>query len=145
MGNRTGLAAILVAVAALAGCGELGEVSGRLEQPQTVTRAQLEETAKDTSLQVVDVTNVPGKHASGGGFGGHGYWYANDWVLTDLLAVLRWQIRADQRGLVQKPGRARWYFPKDYPTRINAAVHELVAASAPTTRPASREADGRQP
>lgn len=52
MCNKTGLAAILVA-ASLAGCGELGEVSGRIERPQTVTRAQLDKYPPDSPERAV--------------------------------------------------------------------------------------------
>jgi len=41
IGNKTALVPALLAVAALAGCGELGELSGRIEQPQIVTKQQL--------------------------------------------------------------------------------------------------------
>ena len=41
IGNKTALLPALLAVVVLAGCGELGELSGRIEQPQIVTREQL--------------------------------------------------------------------------------------------------------
>ena len=114
-----------------------GYRTSRLGRPDVsklkLTRDQLEEAARDESLQVVDVSDVPGPHASGGGFGGHGYWYANSWIMTDLLVTLRWQVGAKERGLVRKPGLARWFFPRDYPTRINEAVRTLVE---PTSAPA---------
>jgi len=120
------------------GFSSIGYRTSRLGRPDVkklkLTKAQLEKAAADESLQVVDVSDVPGPHASGGGFGGHGYWYANSWIMTDLIVMLRWQVGAEERGLVQKPGRARWFFPKDYPTRINGAVKRLlVPTSAPAT------------
>jgi hypothetical protein len=39
-----------------------------------------------------------------------------------VLIEFRWQIPAGERGLVQRPGKARWFFPKDYPERVTAAV-----------------------
>lgn len=119
------------------GFSSLGYGASRLGRPDVsklnLTKAQLEEAAKDTSLQVIDVTDVPGPHSSGGGFGGHGYWYANSWIMTDLMVMLRWQVTAEQRGLVRKPGLARWFFPKDYPKRIDEAIRGFAQ---PTTAPA---------
>src|SRR5207253_11465390 len=120
------------------GLSSLGYGASRLGRPDLgelkMSRAQLEEAAKNTHLQVVDVSDVPGPHNIGG-FGGHGYWYANDRIMTDLLVILRWQIPADQRGLYRKPGLARWFFPKDYPEKVTAAVRRLTAA--PATAPAA--------
>jgi esterase/lipase superfamily enzyme len=127
------------------GISSLSYGASRLGRPDVsklnMTKAQLEDAAKDTSLQVIDVTDVPGPHASGGGFGGHGYWYANSWIMTDLLVMLRWQVAAAERGLVQKPGLARWFFPKDYPKRINEAVQQLAEPkTVPATSPATVDA-----
>jgi hypothetical protein len=61
--------------------------------------------------------------------------------MTDLLVILRWQIPASERGLVQKPGMARWFFPKDYPQRVYEAVHKLAQpTTAPTTQAAMPDA-----
>jgi esterase/lipase superfamily enzyme len=128
------------------GIASMGYGASRIGRPDfgkyKLSKEQVELAAKETTLQVVDVTNVPGPHASSGGLKGHGYWYANDRIMTDLLVILRWQILADQRGLVQKPGMARWFFPKDYPARVYEAVHKLAAqpATAPTTREAAARA-----
>ena len=110
-----------------------GYGASRLGRPDLkeleLTPADLDRAAKDEELQVVDVTDVPGPHAAGGGFGGHGYWYANDWIMTDLLVAFRWQIPAEERGLVRRPGKARWYFPKDYPEKITAALRRRLQES----------------
>ena len=123
------------------GIASMGYGASRIGRPDfgkyKLSKEQVELAAKETSLQVVDVSNVPGPHASSGGLKGHGYWYANDRIMTDLLVTLRWQIPAAERGLVQKPGMARWFFPKDYPARVYEAVNRLAA---PTTAPTTREA-----
>jgi esterase/lipase superfamily enzyme len=100
------------------------------------TKEEQEAVAKDPQIQVIDVTDVPGPQGFGG-FGGHYYWYSNDWVLTDVLVDFRWQIGPDKRGLYHKPGMSRWYFPKDYPSKVTAAVKEQLAlpTTLPTTRP----------
>ena len=102
--------------------------ASRLGRPDVkeFSKAELDQLATDPKLQVVDVTDVPGPHEAEG-MGGHGYWYANDWVLTDLLVSFRWQIKPDQRGLYRKEGMARWFFPRDYPEKITAAVRQLAA------------------
>ena len=127
------------------GMASFGYGASRLGRPDLkeleVTQADLNSLANDAELQVVDVTDVPGPHAVGGGFGGHGYWYANDWIMTDLLVAFRWQIPAEERGLVRRPGKARWYFPKDYPERITAALRRRLDES--TTSPAAVAAPAR--
>jgi hypothetical protein len=53
MRNRTGPAVALVTVAALAGCGSLGTLSGRIEQPQVVTKAELARYPADSPERTV--------------------------------------------------------------------------------------------
>jgi esterase/lipase superfamily enzyme len=105
--------------------------ASRLGHPDRTkfTKEEQEAVAKDPQIQVIDVTDVPGPQGFGG-FGGHYYWYSNDWVMTDVLVDFRWQISPDQRGLYHKPGMSRWYFPKDYPEKVTAAVKRLTT---PTT------------
>jgi esterase/lipase superfamily enzyme len=98
------------------------------------TKEEQEAVAKDPQIQVIDVTDVPGPQGFGG-FGGHYYWYSNDWVMTDVLVDFRWQISPDKRGLYHKPGMSRWYFPKDYPSKVTAAVKQKLAL--PTTLPST--------
>jgi esterase/lipase superfamily enzyme len=97
------------------------------------TKAEQEAVARDAQIQVVDVSDVPGPQGFGG-FGGHYYWYSNEWVMSDVLVDFRWQISPDQRGLYRTPGTSRWHFPKDYPQKVTEAVKRLAA---PTTAPVS--------
>ncbi|MGB7160015.1 MAG: alpha/beta hydrolase, partial [Tepidisphaeraceae bacterium] len=90
-----------------------------------ITREELEDAAKDTRLQVIDVSDVPGLRSAGGGMRGHGYWYGSDWVMTDLLANFRWQVPAADRGLYRNAGEAHWRFPKNYPPKVTDAVVRL--------------------
>lgn len=124
------------------GFASIGYGASRLGRPDLralhLSKSQMQEAAKDTSAQVIDVTDVPGPHASLGGLAGHGYWYANDWILTDLLVTLRYQLPAADRGLVRRPGKPGWYFPRDYPTRVYSALLKLATpATAPSTAAAS--------
>lgn len=127
------------------GMASAGYGASRLGRPDLkeleVTQAELDSLAEDQELQVIDVTDVPGPHSIGG-FGGHGYWYANDWIMTDLLVAFRWQIPADERGLVRRPGKSRWYFPKDYPAKITAALRNRLGDSM-TVKPMESHTVGR--
>jgi esterase/lipase superfamily enzyme len=109
----------------------------RLGRPDVTkfTAKEQEAVAKDPQIAVIDVSDVPGPHGFGG-LGGHYYWYSNPWVMTDVVVSFRWQISPDQRGLYHKPGKSRWYFPKDYPDKVTAAVKERLW---PTTAPATCE------
>ncbi len=92
-----------------------------------LSREQVEEVAKVTKLYVLDVTKVKGPHSdSAGGIGGHGYWYANPWVLSDTLTTFIWQLPPGERGLVNVPGKKTWTFPDDYPERINAVLAQQL-------------------
>jgi esterase/lipase superfamily enzyme len=87
-----------------------------------LSRQQLEEL--DELLPKIDVIDVsyfdPGRE--GGSFSGHGYWYQNTWVATDVLASFRWSIPAETRGLARVKDIETWYFPNDYPQRITDLV-----------------------
>ncbi len=92
-----------------------------------LTREELEEL--DELMPKIDVIDVsyhdPGR--KGGNFSGHGYWYRNAWVATDVLASWRWDVPAEVRGLVRIEGRQTWYFPNDYPQRITVLVQRIMA------------------
>ena len=90
--------------------------ASRIGRPdiEDLTVEDLQRLASDQRLQPVDVTNVRGPHEMGG-MRGHGYWYANDWISTDLIVSLRESIPPQRRCLV--PGGAQgksWSFPPDY-------------------------------
>ena len=100
--------------------------SSRLGRPDIgeLTPAEVEEVARQTKLHAVDVSAVKGAHAEGHGLAGHGYWYTNPWISSDVLMNLIWQFTPDQRGLVRVPGRQAWTFPEDYVDRIHRVVSE---------------------
>jgi esterase/lipase superfamily enzyme len=76
----------------------------------------IEQLAADPRLHGIDVTDVRGAHEVGG-MAGHGYWYANEWIATDVVLALRYPtIAPGQRCLVPvAPGRRIWRIPDDYP------------------------------
>jgi esterase/lipase superfamily enzyme len=64
-------------------------------------------------IQAIDVTEVRGAHELGG-MRGHGYWYANDWIATDILLSLRFTLAPERRCLVSAGNRNVWRLPDDY-------------------------------
>ena len=63
---------------------------------------------------------------------GHGYWYANEWIATDVTLSLRYPIPPEKRCLVNVPGTRVWRRPDEYPQyvadRLLAAFPELRRA-----------------
>ncbi len=56
----------------------------------------------------------------------HAYWYSNPWVSSDVILQFLSHERPDKRGLIRRPGdKPIWYFPKDYPERVRAAMKEM--------------------
>jgi esterase/lipase superfamily enzyme len=92
-----------------------------------ITPEELAELVKLDKIEVINVTHTVDLREYEGGFGGHGYWYQNSWVSTDILASLRWQLPADKRGLeIVREGGRQWFFPADYPQRIDDLVLERI-------------------
>lgn len=113
--------------------GFSGLLSGasRLGRPDRddLTPEELRRLAADPRLQVVDVSDVRGAHEMGG-MRGHGYWYANDWISSDITLSLRHAIPPAQRCLANLPEfPAVWRFPDGYlqclSERLSAAFPEL--------------------
>lgn len=74
----------------------------------------IERLAAATNLHAIDVTDVRGAHEMGG-MTGHGYWYANDWISTDVILSLRYPIHPENRCLAKhKKGKNMWRIPDDY-------------------------------
>jgi esterase/lipase superfamily enzyme len=68
----------------------------------------------DPRIQAIDVTDVRGAHEMGG-MKGHGYWYANDWISTDVTLSLRYPIPPENRCLENRPvGTRVWRMPDTY-------------------------------
>ena len=88
----------------------------------SLTRDELEDLDElMPKIDVIDVSHFD-RGREGGSFSGHGYWYQNAWVATDVLASFRWSIPAEERGLARVGDGQTWYFPNDYPQRITDLV-----------------------
>jgi len=104
--------------------------ASRLGKPDIadLTPQELERLAADPRFQVVDVSDVRGAHESGG-MRGHGYWYANEWISTDVTVSLRHATPPERRCLVNPPGKPRtWQFPEDYPRCVVDRLLEAFPA-----------------
>ncbi|MGE5267127.1 MAG: alpha/beta hydrolase [Deltaproteobacteria bacterium] len=76
-------------------------------------------------FQAVDVTAVRGAHEMGG-MAGHGYWYANEVISSDVTLSLRYPIPPGQRCLENRPPGSRvWRIPETY---VDCVVEKLLAA-----------------
>ena len=78
-------------------------------------------TAKIEHLDVLNVSYSEGKRDTAS-FGGHGYWYKNPWVSSEVLATLRFRLTPGERGLEWHEEKLEWYFPQDYPRRVIDAI-----------------------
>lgn len=95
----------------------------------------IEQLAADPRLHGIDVADVPGAHKMGGSRG-HGYWYANEWISTDVLLSLRYPLPPEKRCLVRDERYKKgWRMPNDYPdcvvNRLLKAYPELRRATGP--------------
>ena len=87
-----------------------------------LTREDLETLATNERLVGIDVAGVYGAHELGG-MRGHGYFFANSRVSTDVLLSMIYPFDPASRALVHGPGRGMWTFPDDYPQLIGDAVY----------------------
>jgi esterase/lipase superfamily enzyme len=99
--------------------------ASRLGRPsfEELTREELETLASDDRLVTIDVTEVEGAHELTG-MRGHGYWFANQRVSSDVLLSMVYPFDPTWRGLIHGPGKGLWTFPADYPRRVGDAVYQ---------------------
>jgi esterase/lipase superfamily enzyme len=97
--------------ALIGGASRLGQPD--LKDLQELSPKELQTMAEEPRFQAIDVTDVRGAHEMGG-MKGHGYWYANEVISTDVTLSLRYPIPPEQRCLRTKPGTRVWRMPEDY-------------------------------
>jgi esterase/lipase superfamily enzyme len=96
----------------------------RLGRPdRDLTEADLESLRENPEGNFIDA-DAAIRHA-GGDFAGHGYWYSNPWVNTDVILFLRYGLTPGERGLVRSEDGTRWVFPENYPQRLRCVVNRL--------------------
>jgi esterase/lipase superfamily enzyme len=101
--------------------------ASRLGRPRfdELTREELETLASNDRLVAIDVTDVEGAHELTG-MRGHGYWFANQSVSSDVLLSMVYPFDPAWRGLVHGRGLGLWTFPADYPQRVGRAVCQVA-------------------
>lgn len=111
--------------------------ASRLGKPdiKDLSVQDIERLTGDPRFQAVDVTEVRGAHERKGGMRGHGYWFANDWISTDVALSLRYPIPPAQRCLIPGPRSGIWKFPENY---VDCLVQRLGAAYPETRRAAPK-------
>ncbi len=107
--------------------------ASRLGRPDIndLSVSELERLASDPNFQAINVSDVPGVHEMGG-MRGHGYWYANDWISTDVLLSMRYPIAPEKRCLVSTGRRNVWKFPDNY---VDCVADRLVQTFPAVRRP----------
>jgi esterase/lipase superfamily enzyme len=111
--------------ALLAGTSRLGDPS--LKDLKELSPAELQVMAGEPRFQAIDVTDVRGAHEMGG-MKGHGYWYANEWISTDVTVSLRYPVPPEARCLVLKPGTRVWRIPENYIDCAAGRLYDLYPA-----------------
>lgn len=109
----------------LAGASKLGRPD--LEDLKALSPDELRVMAEEPRFQAIDVTDVRGAHEMGG-MKGHGYWYANEVISTDVTLSLRYPIPPEQRCLRTKPGTRVWRMPEDYVDCVATRLLEAYPA-----------------
>jgi esterase/lipase superfamily enzyme len=110
--------------------------ASRLGRPdiRDLSVAEIQRLAGDPNFQAIDVSEVRGAHEMGG-MRGHGYWYANEWISTDVLLSLRYPIPPEKRCLVPAGAKNVWKFPDNY---VDCLAERLIQAFPEVRRGAPR-------
>jgi esterase/lipase superfamily enzyme len=107
--------------------GFSGLIAGasRLGRPDIadLTEAEIRRLSDEPRFQAIDVTDVRGPHEMGG-MKGHGYWYANDLISTDVTLSMRYAIPPANRCLEHKQGSRVWRIPEKY---VDCVAGRLLA------------------
>ena len=77
---------------------------------------------KRQELVFIDVTDAESAATKNG----HAYFRKSPWVSSDILMTLMYDLRPDERGLVQSEDISIWTFPPDYIQRLRAALLKVL-------------------
>lgn len=109
----------------LAGASRLG--SPDLKDVKELSLDEIRVMAENPRFQAIDVTDVRGAHEMGG-MKGHGYWYANEVISTDVTLSLRYPIPPERRCLRVKDGTRVWRMPEGYVECVAGRLLEAYPA-----------------
>ncbi len=98
---------------------------GTLNEKQIIW---LEKLAKEGRLDVLDMEYSTGKRPVD--FKAHGHWYLNEWVSSDAILQFLFDNDPARRGLLKKHDSEVWYFPPDYPERLQNIIRKEQASRA---------------
>lgn len=100
--------------------------TSRLGQPDIsdLTVEEIQRFSLNPRFQAVDVSDVRGAHEMGG-MKGHGYWYANEVISTDVALSLRYPIPPANRCLTNAEGKRVWRIPDNYVECVSNRLLEL--------------------
>lgn len=99
--------------------------SGELDEEEI---KWLEGLAKEHKLDVLDMEFSTAERPVN--FKAHGHWYLNEWVSSDAILQFLYHEDPARRGLLKKPGTEVWYFPPDYPERLQELIRVELEARA---------------
>ena len=94
---------------------------GQMWKDRKLSDVVVEYLRKHRELILIDVTNA--QSAVGGN--GHAYFRKSPWVSSDVLMTLMYDLKPDERGLIQSGDIHVWAFPPDY---IRLLRHALMEA-----------------
>jgi esterase/lipase superfamily enzyme len=118
------------------GFSSLVSGASRLGRPniEELSVRELERLATDPRFEAINVTDVRGAHEMTG-IRGHGYWYANEWIATDVVLSLRYPIEPEKRCLaLVGAAKTVWRIPENYPDCVAGRLleaHPELARTAP--------------
>jgi esterase/lipase superfamily enzyme len=93
---------------------------GQMPRDRNIDPAVREYLRNTQRLIFIDVTNA----AAAATGNGHAYFRKSPWASSDILATLMYDLRPDQRGLVQDSQLPLWTFPEDYIQRLRDVLIE---------------------
>ena len=101
--------------------------ASRLGQPkiEDLSQEDIRRLAGNPRFHAIDVTDVRGAHEMGG-MKGHGYWYANDIISTDVTLSLRYPIPPELRCLQNVPGTRIWRIPEGHVECVAGKLLEMI-------------------
>lgn len=77
------------------------------------------------NVEIIDVSH--GHEARGFDITGHHYWYRHPWNASDIILLMRTDLRPAERGLSASPIDGLWYLAPDYPERVRKAAQSVLA------------------